>query len=63
MERMRLDGKKSLVTGRARGIGKAIATALAEAGSDVALLDVDIAIARHTAADIAHATGLCSPMT
>lgn len=32
-----LDGKTSLVTGASRGIGKAIALALAEAGSDVAL--------------------------
>lgn len=32
-----LDGKVSLVTGAARGIGRAIALGLAEAGSDVAL--------------------------
>lgn len=32
-----LDGKTSLVTGASRGIGRAIAMALAEAGSDVAL--------------------------
>jgi len=32
-----LDGKVSLVTGASRGIGRAIAIALAEAGSDVAL--------------------------
>ena len=57
MEKMRLDGKRSFVTGGARGIGKAIATALAEAGSDVALLDVDIATARQAAAEIAQATG------
>lgn len=36
-----LEGKKSLVTGAARGIGRAIALALAEAGSDVALFDLD----------------------
>ena len=42
IEKMRLDGKKAFVTGGARGIGKSIATALCEAGADVALVDVDI---------------------
>ena len=34
---MRLDGKVALITGSSRGLGRAIAVALAEAGADVAL--------------------------
>ena len=49
LEKMRLDGKASFVTGGARGIGKAIAQALAEAGSDLALIDIDIEEAEKTA--------------
>jgi len=37
MPDFRLDGKACLVTGAARGIGRAIAVALADAGADVAL--------------------------
>ena len=36
----RLDGKKAIVTGSARGLGQAMAIGLAEAGADVALVDV-----------------------
>ncbi len=58
IERMRLDGKVSFVTGGARGIGKAIAEALAEAGSHVAIVDVDIDESLKTAGEIAAATGV-----
>ncbi|MFD8396273.1 SDR family NAD(P)-dependent oxidoreductase [Streptomyces sp. NPDC059680] len=37
MDQFRLDGTCALVTGASRGIGKAVAIALAEAGSDVAV--------------------------
>lgn len=53
IEKMRLDGKKAFVTGGARGIGKCIATALAEAGADVAIVDVDESEAIKTANEIA----------
>ena len=37
LEKMRLDGKTAFVTGGARGIGKSVAAALCEAGSNVAV--------------------------
>ena len=53
LEKMRLDGKVAFVTGGARGIGKSIAVALAEAGADVAIVDMDIAEAEKTATELA----------
>ncbi len=46
---MFLEGKKAVVTGAGRGIGRAIALALAGHGSDVAVLDMDEAGAGETA--------------
>lgn len=40
LDSFRLDGKKAIVTGAARGIGQASAVALAEAGADVAIIDI-----------------------
>ncbi len=57
IEKMRLDGKVGFVTGGARGIGKCTATAFAEAGADVAIVDLDYETAVVTAKEIAEATG------
>jgi len=40
LDLFKLDGKVAVVTGSGRGIGQAYAVALAEAGADVALVDV-----------------------
>ncbi|WP_018664643.1 SDR family oxidoreductase [Heyndrickxia acidiproducens] len=52
IEKMRLDGKKIFVTGGARGIGKSVATAFAEAGADLAIVDLDIKEAEKTAKEL-----------
>ena len=57
IENMRLDGKAIYVTGGASGIGKSVATALAEAGADVAIVDVNLEGAEAVAKEIAEATG------
>ena len=57
MEKMRLDGKSIFVTGGARGIGMNYAKAVAEAGADVAIVDMDLATAQETAQCLAQETG------
>ncbi len=44
-----VEGRKAIVTGAAGGMGTAIATVLAEAGADVAVLDLDLARVEQTA--------------
>lgn len=49
---MRLSNKVALVTGSARGIGKAIATRLAEEGADLIIADLNIEDGEKTAKEI-----------
>jgi NAD(P)-dependent dehydrogenase (short-subunit alcohol dehydrogenase family) len=57
LDRFRLDGKTALVTGGARGLGKTMAIALAEAGADIALAGRSRESCDAAAKEIAAATG------
>ena len=59
-----LHGKNALVTGSTRGIGRAVANALAESGARVAVVGRDLARAESAAADIGHdAAGFACDVT
>ena len=53
LDRFSLKGRTALVTGAARGIGRAYAQALAEAGADVAFVDLDGPGAQTAAQEVA----------
>ncbi len=52
-----LEGKVAIVTGGAQGIGKVVASMMAEVGADIVIFDVKEEKARSTAEEIAQKTG------
>lgn len=54
---LQLTGKRALVTGGSKGIGKAVSRLLAEEGADVALLARNADVLQQAAAELAAATG------
>ncbi|MWG35760.1 SDR family NAD(P)-dependent oxidoreductase [Halomarina oriensis] len=58
LDRFRLDGQTAIVTGGNRGIGRAIAQALAEAGADIVVANRDVESGEETATEIAEETGV-----
>lgn len=57
LDLFRLEGKVALVTGGAKGLGQTIATALAQAGADVALAARTLSACEETAGGIGRSTG------
>jgi NAD(P)-dependent dehydrogenase (short-subunit alcohol dehydrogenase family) len=63
LDRFRLDGKVAIVTGGSRGLGRVMASALAEAGASVALTARSIESAEGAAEGIPGALGLAVDVT
>jgi 2-dehydro-3-deoxy-L-rhamnonate dehydrogenase (NAD+) len=63
MNRIDLDGKAAIVTGAARGIGRAIAERFSASGARVAIWDIDAVAAKAAAAEIANAAAFTADVT
>ena len=60
LEQFRLSGRKALVTGAAVGIGRGYAVGLAQAGADVAVVDIDERTGQKTAQELKDLYGIDS---
>lgn len=57
LDKFRIDNRIALITGGARGLGRVMATALAEAGANIAITGRTLASCQQTATEISAATG------
>ncbi len=60
LDRFRLDGRVCLITGASRGLGRAMAGALSEAGAQIAAVSRDPQQIEAVAAELAAASGRAS---
>ncbi|MFC7395510.1 SDR family NAD(P)-dependent oxidoreductase [Scopulibacillus cellulosilyticus] len=58
LNKFKLDSKVSIITGAAMGLGKSMAQALAEAGSDIVIADINLKEAKAAAEEIRNQTGV-----
>jgi len=63
MNRIDLEGRVAIITGGARGIGRAIADRLSASGARVAIWDIDGAVAENTAASVFNAVAFTADVT
>ncbi len=60
MDLFSLKGRLSVVTGAARGLGRAMSEAMADCGADIAVLDINLEMAQKTAGEISEKYGVKS---